>query len=275
MSDDADVSSEASEASDPEVVSEESDLDVETEPAYRNDGVSPHAVLGLFMILVAGGIALSIVTAPPVAREQLHAAAANTAAASSFVLVDSTVVTTTGAGGAAGTVVGRNRVSVVYQAPDKVSETRAGSSGSVSVIEIGAKSYERVSGSKWVQLPSTGGAGGSQGGEAAEDLLLPLQSLTAATGVVRSGQTYRFDPGDLPELLATFGLETSDSRPVSTSFSATVSGENATSLRIAANLGAHQAVIDLAYDSIGTAPAVTAPPAGDLISPAKLPTTGG
>ncbi len=227
------------------------------------------------MILVAGGIALSIATAPPVARQQLHAAAANTMAASSFVLVDSTVVSTAGARGSAGTVMGRDRVTVVYQAPDKVSETRAGSSGAVSVIEIGATRFELAGGGKWVRLTTPSQGGPSIGRQAAGDLLLPLGSLTAATDVVRSGDTYRFEPGNLVELLATFGLGPQGAQPVSTSFSATVSGENATSLRIVADLGAHLAVITLDYESIGKAPPVTAPPARDIISQPNLPNTAG
>src|ERR1700691_4648292 len=98
----------------------------------------PFILVGVFAVLLIGGIALSLSTAPPLAQEQLHNGANATLSASGFALVDTNSVAplTSGAAapGSAETVVFR----VLYQAPDAVEESEAGTGReTMSIILIG------------------------------------------------------------------------------------------------------------------------------------------
>lgn len=220
------------------------------------ESVLPHAVVGLLMILVAGAIALSLVTAPPVAKEQVQVAAANTLASPSFVVDDSSLVTASG-----NATQEHYGARIVYQTPDKVLETITGSSGVISELVIGTKHYERAGAGKWVQLPAVAQARETPGQEAVDEVLLPLRSLTDSSAAARQGNVYVLVPGRLDELLSTFGLPAQVTKSGSVSFAATVSGEFISSVRIVAVLGGEEASIVLFYRSIGTAPPITAPPA--------------
>jgi hypothetical protein len=237
----------------------------------RREGILPHAVLGMFMILVAGAIALSLVTAPAVAPQQLHGGANNTLAASSFVVDDANEVTALAADGHRAAVVNRNTVHVVYQAPDKVLEVETQSSGSRSLVVLGAKGYERTDSGKWDQLQSSPASGPSSGVLAAQTMLLPLQQLSTAVDAVRHGSTYDFFPSNAAGLLTTFGLPASLAQSGDVKYSAVITGENVSAFRIDAVFEGQQVSIDLTYRALGRAPLIQAPPASDVTTAPGTP----
>src|ERR1700722_16787977 len=233
----------------------------------RSQGILPQAVLGLFMILVAGAIALSLVTAPPVAPTQLHEAAQNTLAASSFIFNDANAVASVPSAGHPSKVSNQNVVHVVYQAPDRVLEIQTMGSQSRSLLAVQSVGFQRTGSSKWVPLPPT--PGGTLGETAAGAVLLPLKQVADAYDVVRTGSTYRFTPGDADSLLGTFGLPSTVAESPSTTYSATISGENVSSFRIFTLLEGQRVTLELRYVSVGSAPAVNVPPASDIAGAAS------
>lgn len=224
-----------------------------------SSGVVPHTLLGVLVLLSAGAIALSLVTAPPVAQEQLHLAARDTLAASSFVLADRVTVKeprpTPALGGKSSIT---NTARIEYEAPDRILIQTVSAGRSMSLMVIGNNRYNKTDGGAWVKLPSVPQVGGTAGSEAAAELLAPLQSLAGATSVVASGSNYRFDPGDRASLLA--NLFGQSAEPLtSVSFSAAVRGEFVAAVRILADLSGARYVIDFGFLSVGSAPPIEAP----------------
>ncbi len=116
----------------------------------------PFILVGVFAVLLVGGIVLSLSSAPPLAQQQLHNGATATLSASGFALVDTNSVAPLTPGpaapGSAETVVFR----VLYQAPDAVEESEAGPGGAtMSIILIGDRRFQG-SGSQWTALPASG-----------------------------------------------------------------------------------------------------------------------
>jgi hypothetical protein len=222
-----------------------------------------HALVGVFALLVLGGIALSLSSAPPVDVQQLSIAAEATMTASGFALADTNSVTVVGpVPGAAGT--GQPSRTVVirvrYQAPDRVQESEAGpTGGTVSVIVIGSERF-RSNGSQWTALPPQPGLGA----QAARTITSPLQVAASATTVTRHGTVYQFVPRRLDQFLVTV-LGVRPSQVSEPRLTAVVRGEYLTDERITAVLSQQRLEVDLAFSAIGSAPPVHAPPATSLV----------
>ena len=219
-----------------------------------------HSLLGALTLLSAGAIALSLLTAPPVAQEQLQVAAKNTISASSFVLADKVTVTeprpSAALGGKASVT---NTARIEYQAPDRILDQTTSQGRSVSLLVIGDDRYERSGNGPWTKLPAVAQVGGSTGAQAAAEVLAPLQSLSGATSVVASGSMFRFVPSDRAGLLENlFGQSTEPLASVR--FSAVVNGEFVAAERILASRGGAHFVIDFGFLSVGSVPPIEAPP---------------
>ncbi len=228
--------------------------------------ILPRLLLSVFGLLVVGGIALSLATAPPVAPQQLHTAAGATVAAPGFVLTDTNSVTALAAAPGASAPTRSEVVHVLYQAPDGVLESGTDSTGQpVSVIVLGARHY-RSSGAKWVALPPSP----TLGTQAVQTVLAPLRAASDATEVVRSGDTYTFVPPDLSGFITKL-LGTNPSQLSSLRLTATVHGEFVTDEQVSAVLGQERLRVDLAFSMIGSAPPVVVPPASDLVPAAAAP----
>jgi hypothetical protein len=223
----------------------------------------PFVLVGLFAILVVGGIALSLSSAPPLDEQELHNAATATMAASGFALVVTTSITSPSSsassperGPSAGTAI----VRVLYQAPDSVQESEVGSDGqTASVILIGARRFQR-SGSQWIELSPSPGAGN----QVVTTLLSPLQAASDSTVVSRRGDLYRFVPRDIDRFLTT-ALGVRPSQVSSPRLTAVTRGDFLTHERITARLGPRQLTVALAFSAIGSAPPVKAPPSSSLV----------
>lgn len=216
----------------------------------------PFVIVGVFAILLVGGIVLSLSNAPPLAEQQLHIAASATLNASSFTVVDTNSVTAPGAaaptaGPSSGTVV----VHVLYQAPDAVEESEVGPDGqSGAVILIGARRF-RESASQWTELPPVPGLVN----QVVKTILSPLQASSSAGTVTRDGDLYRFVPTSPSRFLLSI-LGVRPSQLSSARFTAEVHGEFLTHESISALVGRQRLTVDLAFSDIGSAPSVEAPP---------------
>jgi hypothetical protein len=219
-------------------------------------------LVGGLALLVIGGMALSLSSAPPVDAQQLQIAAKATMTASGFVLIDANsvipVTTAPGAGGGQGarTVV----IRVLYQAPDRVQESEAGPlGGTVSVVVIGSQPF-RSNGSKWTRLPANPGLGA----QAAKTITSPLLAASSAPAVTRHGDVYRFVPRNVQQFLATIlGVRTAQlSAPRLT---AVVRGDYLIDEQITARVAKQHLSVDLAFSAVGSAPPVTAPPRSSLV----------
>lgn len=222
-------------------------------------GVLSHTLLEVLILLSAGAIALSLLTAPPVAQEQLQLAARNTLSASSFVLADKVTVQeprpTPTLGGRSSVT---NTATIEYQAPDRILDQTVSEGRSVSLLVIGNNRYEKSGGGVWTKLPPVPHVGGSTGSEAAAQVLAPLESLAGASSVVASGSTYRFVPGDRASLLE--NLFGQSAQPLtSISFTAAVTGEFVGAERILAERAGARFVIDFGFLSVGSVPPIEAP----------------
>ncbi|HEY5025438.1 MAG TPA: hypothetical protein VII76_10725 [Acidimicrobiales bacterium] len=217
----------------------------------------PFVLLGAFTILVAGGVALSLSSAQPLAEEQLRMAAQTTMSASGFILKDInsvTTVTSPGASAAGGAPVGTVAFLVVYQAPTSVEETEVDrNGGNASVIVVGDRGF-RKTGSQWTELAATTGLGA----RAVGTIMSPLRGAAGATGVSRRGDRYRFSPADLHQLLRTV-LGVTTSRLSSPQLTAVVRDGAVTGEVITAVVGRQRLEVDLAFSAIGSAPPVKAP----------------
>ena len=226
-------------------------------PASLRGRLVPHVLVGVLTVLVLGGIALSLATAPPDATQQLRIAAGATDQSSGFVLTDTNSIAPSGAaprshGGAA----------CLYQSPDRVKESGTDSTGqALSVIVIGQRHFERRAGDpKWTELAPTP----QLGTEAVQTLLFPLQGAQHAVDAVRTSvgggaTTYRFLPSDSAQLIRTV-LGATPSQLSSLRFTAVVRGDYLADERITAVARGEQLEVDLAFSAVGSAPGVEVPP---------------
>lgn len=219
-----------------------------------------HMVLGIFTLLVVGGIVLSLVISTPDAVQQLRAGAGATAQAQSFVLTDTNTIAPISPGSAA-TLTRSQVVHVRYQAPESLEETGIGPAGEpVSVIVVGPRHFQRQAGeARFTELPPTP----NLGTEAVQTVLLPLQGAAKASWAVDEpgpggAQSYRFLP-DQPSLLITTVLGASLSQLRDLRFTAVVRGDFLTDERITAVAAGDRLTVDLAFSQVGSAPPVTAP----------------
>jgi hypothetical protein len=221
----------------------------------------PFILVGAFAILLLGGIALSLSSAPPFVEQQLRDAAHTTISASGFALKDTnsvTVLRQSQTKQAVGTVV----FLVRYQAPASVQETELEPNGATaSVILIGDRRF-RKSGSSWIELPP----GAGLGARAVTTIMAPLQGAVNATHVTRRGDRYTFVPRDLDKLLTTV-LAVDPSRLSSPLLTAVVRGGTLTRETITAMVTNQRLEVDLVFSAIGSAPPVTAPRSSALATP--------
>jgi len=226
-------------------------------PASLRGRLVPHVLVGMLTVLVLGGIALSLATAPPDATQQLRIAAGATEQSSGFVLTDTNSIAPPGA--APRSMV----VRVVYRSPDRVKESGTDSTGqALSVIVIGQRHFERRAGDpKWTELAPTP----QLSTEAVQTLLFPLQGAQHAVDAVRTSvgsgaTTYRFLPSDSAQLIRNI-LGATPSQLSSLRFTAVVRGDYLADERITAVVrGGEQLEVDLAFSAVGSAPGVEVPP---------------
>ena len=219
-----------------------------------------HTVLGVFTLLVVGGIVLSLVISTPDAVQQLRAGAGSTAQAQSFVLTDTNTIAPI-SGGNAAALTRSQVVHVRYQAPDHLEESGIDSTGEpVSVIVVGPRHFQRQAGdADYTELPPTP----QLGTEAVQTVLLPLQGAAKASSAVDEpgppgAQSYRFLP-DRPSLLITTVLGASASQLRDLRFTAVVRGDFLTDERITAEAAGDRLTVDLVFSLVGSAPPVTVP----------------
>jgi len=211
--------------------------------------------------LGAGAIALSLLSAPPVAEQQLQLAAKNTVAASSFVLTDVNVLATSKP---SPTLGGRSSetdlVRIDYQSPDRLLDEVTSSPGhTVTLLVVGDQRYERAGTGLWTRLPPSSTPQTSNGAAAARQLLSPLRSVAGATSVARRGSTYYFVPAQEASLLQSlFGPGASALSSVR--FTALINGEYLGSEQILDDEAGALYAVRFSYSSVGTAPAVELPP---------------
>jgi hypothetical protein len=229
-------------------------------------GIAAPLILGAFTFLVAGAAVLSILTAPQVEEEQLQAAAKNDLAATSFVLTD---VSTASAPFPSPALGGKSSVTQVarieYQSPDRVLEylTRP-SQPPVTVLVVGSQRFYKSTGSVlWSRFPRVRETPITVGEAEAQVLRLPLEAAAGATSVSRDGSTYSFTPTHRTQLVERLFPQKPSSLS-SIRFSATVSGEFVSSVLATATSGQFRLLIQLGYSSVGTAPAISVPPASQI-----------
>ena len=212
----------------------------------------PFVLVGAFAVLLLGGIALSLASAPPLAQQQLQNAARVTMAASGFTLKDTNSVLSTqpGANPAANGAV----FLVVYEAPASIQETEVDpNGGNASVIAIGDRGY-RKTGSQWTEFKSSKGLGA----RAVATIMSPIQGAAGATKVTHRGGTYEFVPSNFHKLL-TAVLGVSTAQLSSPHLTAEIRGGALTRETITAIDAHQQLVVDLVFSAIGSAPPVRAP----------------
>jgi hypothetical protein len=233
-------------------------------------GLVAHSLLGGLTLLSAGAIALSLLTAPPVAQKQLQGAAKNTAAASSFVLTDVNRIRTPAPSAALGGKSSETgTVRILYQAPDRIrDEVHEGSGQTVTLVVIGDRRYEREGAGRWSVLPPSANVGVSNGAAAAQEVLLPLESLAAATSVVNDGSDYLFVSGNEMLLLENLFGEQEAAQLSAVKFSARLRGEFIGSEVVTADEGTVRYRIHFQISSVDSAHAVVAPSASQI---ANLP----
>ncbi|HVA02659.1 MAG TPA: hypothetical protein VMU64_02840 [Acidimicrobiales bacterium] len=225
----------------------------------------PFVLTGALALLLLGGIALSLWSAPPFVEQQLHDAARATMSASSFALKDTNSVSllhSTAQSPGNGQTVGSVVFLVLYQAPASVQETEVEPNGATaSVILIGDRRF-RKSGSSWIELPPSAGLGA----RAVATITAPLQGAIDATHVTRQGDRYSFLPRDLDTLLTT-ALGVDPSRLSSPHLTAVVRGGTLTRETITAMVTNQRLQVDLVFSAIGSAPPVIAPRSASVATP--------
>lgn len=217
-----------------------------------------NTLVGSLMLLSAGAIVLSLLTAPQVAQEQLHAAANNLAAAQSFVFLDTVTIHEPSPSPAlGGKTSGSTAQRVIYRAPDRVEVTSTSSRG-LTLLVIGNDRYERSGTGPWSKLPPAPRSATSTGAQEAQVLLFPLRSLAGSTSVVRQGSDYGFMPGSraalLDDLFGQFASELS-----TLNFTASISGEFVSRELIVATRDGARFVIDFRFSDVDSAPGLEAP----------------
>ncbi|HUY63010.1 MAG TPA: hypothetical protein VMV14_00670 [Acidimicrobiales bacterium] len=230
--------------------------------------VAPHLLLGMLSVLALAAIVVSANTAPPNAREQLRIAAADTAAASSFVLTDTNLITPLPGASTSGAPKS-NVITILYQAPDRIEERLTGSNGQVvTLLVIGSSRYERSGNGKWITSTAPSTAGPSAGQQAAQDVLFPLQSVEAATEVVRHGVVFTFLPGQMELVLVRLlGAQPGQLSPGTVSFLAGTTGEFLSFDQVSAVRTGERLTVRLDIAEVGQAPTLAAP------APSQLSTT--
>jgi len=216
--------------------------------------------MAVFTVLVFGAIALSLVTAPPVAQSDLQSAARATLDASGFRLVDVNSATYVGPvpQGTPGRQLTRtNVIHVLYQSPDRVRESGLTPSGQAATAVVAGSSHLVTSNGRWTELPAQAGLGA----QAVKTVLSPLQVATGATDVVRRGDVYGFVPSDLAGFIATI-LGSAPGKLSRLQVGAVVRDGFLVEERVSAVLGDNRLGVDLAFSAIGAAPPVTLPVAG-------------
>jgi hypothetical protein len=222
---------------------------------------SPYVLMGVLALLIAGAIVLSLVTAPPIARQELQSAARNTTAARSFVL-DYKALTFEAATSPASRAekpveTGAAAVKFQYQAPDRILQVRNESGLVVSILIIGRNSYERIGSQPWSELPGSS-TETSEGVQVAGEVLSILHPMADATAVDRRGSTYRFTPSRKDPLLENlFGTEASMLSKIS--FSAVLGGGLVRDEAISATGAGTHFELSFKFRLIGTAPPLVAP----------------
>ena len=207
-------------------------------------------------MLLVGGIALSLATAPPIAQQQLENGAQATMSASSFAIVVTNSVSNLDPASPSQSAQpsGSETLHVLYQAPASVEETLEATQGqSPSVIVIGDRLF-RQNGSRWVEAPPSSGVGA----HAVTTIMAPLQLAVHATDVTREGDLYRFGSSNLSRLSTTV-LGVGSSQLSSPRLTAQVQGGFVTHERITAVVAHQHLELDLAFTAFGSAPPVLAP----------------
>ena len=220
----------------------------------------PHVIMAVFTVLVFGAIALSLVTAPPVAQTDLQSAAKATLDASGFRLVDVNSATYIGPvpQGSSGRLLTRtNVIHVLYQAPDRVRESGLSPTGQSATAVVAGSRHFVTSAGRWTELRAQPGLGG----RAVDTVLSPLRVATGATDVVRRGDVYAFVPSDLRSFITTI-LGTTPGRLTGLQVGAVVRGGYLVEERVSAVMGTDRLGVDLTFSVIGAAPPVTLPVAG-------------
>jgi hypothetical protein len=223
--------------------------------------VLPFLLVAVFGILLIGGIALSLSSAPSIEQQQLRNAATSTQDASGFELVDTNSVTPLAASPATAgqgpeTVVFR----VLYQAPDAVEESEAGPGGTtMAVILIGSHRFQG-NGSSWTELPPVDNAGE----KAVQTIMSPLRAAASATHVTRDGDVYAFVPPNVDQLLTSI-LGIRAAQLTSPHLTAVVHDGTLTESAITALDKSVRLGVDLVFSAIGSAPPVVAPPSSSLV----------
>jgi hypothetical protein len=229
----------------------------------------PHTLVAVLTLLTLGAIVLSLWSAPPIDVERLRLAADATRSASGFVLTDTVTVISLVPGIPAGEqagLSGRDVLHVVYQAPDRVEEAHVDATGVlVRLLIVGSSSFQNR-GAGWTRLP----ARPSQGAEAARAVLDPLQAPASSTYVVSRGGMFQFVPADLDRFVFRY-LGAHVATLSSLSVSAVVRGDYLTGERLTAVREDRRITVDLAFTAIGSAPAVLAPPASEVVPASRTP----
>jgi hypothetical protein len=221
----------------------------------------PFVLVGVFAVLLLGGIALSLSSAPSIEQQQLQNAATATTAASGFELVDTNSVTPLASGAAANgqgpeTIVFR----VLYTAPDAVEESEAGPGGTtMAVILIGSRRFQG-NGTQWTELPAGAGAGQ----KAVRTIMAPLRAAADATKITRHGDVYEFVPPNAGQLLTSI-LGVRATQLSSPRLTAAVHNGVVSRMQISAKDGSVRLGVDLVFSAVGAAPPVIAPPPSSLV----------
>lgn len=227
----------------------------------------PFVLIGAFAVLLAGGITLSLATAPPFADQQLQNAAAATIASPSFAIVVTNSVSNVASARPSSTQpVGSETLRVLYRAPDAVQETLEASGGSMpSVIVIGDRLF-RQSGSTWIEVPQQQGVGA----RAVTTIMSPLQVAVHATHVTHQASSFSFESTDLLKLSkAVLGVDTSQLS--SPRLTASIRGGFVTRETITVVVAHQDLTLDLVFSAIGSAPPVTVPHTFGAKAPSGLP----
>jgi hypothetical protein len=221
----------------------------------------PFLLVAVFGILLVGGIALSLSSAPSIEQQQLRNAATSTKDASGFELVDTNSVTPLATGAASAgqgpeTVIFR----VLYRAPDAIEEAEAGPGGTtMAVILIGSRRFQG-NGSTWTALPPAANAGE----KAVNTVMSPLRAAASATHVTRVGDVYTFVPPDVDQLLTSI-LGIRATQLASPNLTAVIRDGTLTQAHISALDGTVRLEVDLAFSAVGSAPPVVVPPSSSLV----------
>ena len=213
----------------------------------------PHVTVGLFGLLVLGGVALSLASAPAVAVTELHTAARATLAASGFDLTDTNTATPSGpSGGERAAEVIRVR----YQAPDAVEETGPDATGhQVTVRVVGSRRFVLVGGTWTERSPVR-----DLGAQVVQSFLFPVRAVAAAPEVTGGPTLFRVVPAHEAAFVTRL-LGRPRASLSGLAVTARVRGDVLVSEHVSAVLGGERLQVDLAFSAVGEAAPVRVPPA--------------